>query len=50
MTGLLPILDGKVLDGNVASTISGLTGIDHLDGGIIIFVQDGGTRLLKIQF
>ena len=44
-----PILDGKVLDGNVTSTISRLTGIDHFDGRIIVAVQDGRTRLAKIQ-
>ena len=49
VTRILPILDGKVLDGNVTSTISRLTGIDHFDGRIIVAVQDGRTRLAKIQ-
>ncbi len=50
MASVFPILHGKVLDGKVTSTISRWTGSDHCDGGmIIIFVQDGGTRLWKIQ-
>ena len=42
---LFPILDCKVGDIDVARTLCGYTRIDNFNGGIVIFVDDGGFLL-----
>ena len=36
---LFPVLDGKVLDINVPRAIGGVTGIDELNGGLVVLVD-----------
>ena len=38
VTGVLPVLDGKVLDHNVTAAFSRDAGIDHVDGRLVITV------------
>ena len=40
VAGFFPILDGKVLDVDVARSFSCMAGINNLDGRCIIFIQD----------
>ncbi len=41
LTRFLPILNRKVLDVNVARSFGRTVGIDHFDGGGVVFVQVG---------
>ena len=50
MTSLLPILNGKMLDGNMTSSVSGLAGINHFDSGIVILIKNRRARLRKAKF
>lgn len=45
---LFPILDGKVL--NVNMPPGGTTSVDHLDSGLVIFADWGGSSLRKLKF
>jgi len=46
---LFPVLDGKELDVNVAGTFSGVSGIDKLDCGGIVFMKDDGLFLWEAK-
>ena len=44
-----PFLDGEVRDINVARMLCRYTRVDNFDGGIVIFVDDGGCLLGKAK-
>ena len=41
---VLPVLDGKVLDINMTRALNGHTSVDHIDGGLIVTMQQGWFR------
>lgn len=43
-TGFLPVLNGEVLDVDVAGTLGGYACIDHVDGRLVVTMEDSGTR------
>jgi hypothetical protein len=47
---LTPLLDREVLDINVAGAFGGSRGIDHVDGGLVVFMEDGRASLGKTKF
>ena len=47
--GILPILDGKVLNINVAGALSRNTSVDHLDSRLVVFVDRSRVMLGKTQ-
>ena len=47
---LFPFLNSEVLNGDVARARRWLGGIDHQDGGLIIFVQGSRAMLLEPEF
>ena len=44
VTTVLPILNGKGLDINKTRAFSGDTGVDHVDGRLVITMNGGWTR------
>ena len=50
MTSFLPILNGKMLYGNMTSSVSGLAGINHFDSGIVILIKNRGAGWRKAKF
>ena len=42
VASFFPILDGKVLDINVTGALSGDTGVDHIDGRLIVLIDGSG--------
>ena len=44
-----PFSDGEVRDIDVARTLCRYTRVDNFDGGIVIFVADGGFLLWKAK-
>jgi hypothetical protein len=48
VTGLFPILDGKILDVNVAQEVfGGAISVDHLDGQFIVLADWGRASLRR---
>ena len=50
ITAGAPFLNGEVLDVNMASTDSGTAVIDHGNGGLVVNVNDGGTKRKIAEF
>ena len=48
--GFGPILNGKILDINMARTFSGDTVVDHIDSRHIVFIEWGWTILQVSEF
>ena len=48
-TGFLPILDGKVLNINMAGTLGGNAGVNDFDGRLIVFVDRSRGSLGKTK-
>jgi hypothetical protein len=44
-----PILNGKVLDFDVTRLFGRLVGINHFDGGLVVFIEEGGSILSKSE-
>ena len=49
VAGILPILDGKVLDVNMTGAFRWDAGVDHIDGRFVVFVDWGGAILGESQ-
>ena len=47
---LCPILNSEVLDCNMTRTVSGLPGVDNVDGRLVVFVEGCGKELLEAKF
>ena len=43
LLAVLLILDSKVLDINMARALIGDLGVDHVDGGLIVHINGGGS-------
>jgi len=50
VTSVFPILDGEVLDVDVASAVRRYSGINHLDCGLVVTVERSGFGLSKTEF
>ena len=50
LLSVLPILDSKVLDINVARTLGWDLGVNHVDGGLIVHVNGGWSLWREAQF
>jgi hypothetical protein len=49
MASLAPVLNGKVLDVDMARAFSRFVGVDHLDGGLVVLVKLCGANLCKTE-
>ena len=49
MAGIFPILDGKVLNINVPGAFRGYLGIDHIDSGLVVFINGSRSRWRKAK-
>jgi hypothetical protein len=47
---LAPLLDGEVLNVDVASALGGAGGVDHVDGGLVVFVEDRRASRRESEF
>ena len=50
VTSTAPFLDRKPLDVDVASPFGGLTIVDYVDRGLVVFKNNSGTRGRKTKF
>ena len=47
---LAPFLDGEVLNVDVAGAFGRAGGVDHVDGGLVVFVKDRRASLGEAEF
>ena len=50
VTSDFPILKSEVLDIDVMRSFHGDIGIDHVDGGHVVFIESSGIGLVETQF
>ena len=50
VTGVLPVLDGEVLDLDVTRSLGGHTSVDHVNGRLVILVDGGRLGLGESEF
>ena len=50
VAGVVPILNGKMLDVNVTRAFGGNASVDHFDSRHVVFVDRRGTKLREPQF
>ena len=50
VTIVFPILDGEKLDKNMTRALSRDARINHVDGGLVVTVEDSGRKLGKTKF
>ena len=50
ISSIFPVLNGKMLDVNVAGTLGGHLGVDHVDGGFVVHPDGGSLTLCETKF
>ena len=50
IASIFPVLDGKVLDVDVAGALGGHLGVNHVDGGFVVHPDGSGTALSETKF
>jgi len=45
---VLPVLNGKVLDINMARVLSWNMSVDHIDGGLVVTTQHNATEVARM--